>query len=187
MSILTEQVVRAKNGRTVTIRSAVPDDAPRVLVHARTVIAEGEFLLSTLDDFRMIEETEAAWLRMNLEDPNKLVIIAESEGQVLGVLNFHNGERKRILHQGEMGITVHRDWRDQGIGRAMMTSWLQWARENPTIEKVCLEVFANNPRAIALYTSLGFSEEGRFVRRIKMGPGSYVDTIYMGLWVGEDL
>jgi len=47
------------------------------------------------------------------------------------------------------------------------------------------EVFANNTHAIALYTSLGFQEEGRLRGRMKMAPGIYIDTITMGQWVKE--
>ncbi len=46
-----------------------------------------------------------------------------------------------------------------------------------------LEVFATNTRAISLYQALGFQEEGRFVKQIKLGPGMYVDTIRMGQFV----
>jgi ribosomal protein S18 acetylase RimI-like enzyme len=39
-------------------------------------------------------------------------------------------------------------------------------------------------RAIALYRSLGFAEEGRKTRRLKIGPNEYIDDLYMALWVG---
>jgi hypothetical protein len=39
-------------------------------------------------------------------------------------------------------------------------------------------------RAIALYRSFGFIEEGRKTRRLKIGPNEYLDDVYMALWVG---
>lgn len=51
------------------------------------------------------------------------------------------------------------------------------------LEKLCLQVFATNSRAIALYTSLGFVEEGRQVRDIKLETGDYIDVLMMGRFV----
>ncbi len=50
--------------------------------------------------------------------------------------------------------------------------------------KVELQVRSSNERAIALYRSLGFVEEGRKTRRLKIGPNKYLDDLYMALWVG---
>ncbi|MFY0534332.1 GNAT family N-acetyltransferase [Nannocystis pusilla] len=52
------------------------------------------------------------------------------------------------------------------------------------MEKVELHVRSVNARAIELYRSLGFVEEGRKTRRLKIGPNAYFDDIYMALWVG---
>jgi putative acetyltransferase len=45
-------------------------------------------------------------------------------------------------------------------------------------------VRSSNEGAIALYRSLGFVEEGRKTRRLKVGAGEYLDDVYMALWVG---
>ena len=183
MSTIAATPFRLKDGKMMVLRSATPADAPQLLEHVYAIFEEGEFVLSTLEDFHMTEEHEASWLQTNLNDPCKVVIVAENESQIIGMLNFHNGERKRIAHQGEFGISVNRVWRDQGIGRALLSALILWAQQQPTIEKVCLEVFATNTRAIALYQALGFQEEGRLVKQIKLGPGMYVDTIRMGKFV----
>ena len=41
-----------------------------------------------------------------------------------------------------------------------------------------------NTIAIALYKKLGFTEEGRMIKRLKIGPDSYLDDVVMALWVG---
>ena len=167
----------------MVLRSATSADASQLLEHVHAIFEEEEFVLSTLEDFHMTEEQEAVWLQTNLDDPCKVVIVAESESQIIGMLNFHNGARKRIAHLGEVSMSVNRAWRDQGVGRALLSTLLLWAQQQPAIEKVCLEVFATNTRAIALYQSLGFQVEGRLVKQIKLGPGMYVDTIRMGRFV----
>ena len=54
------------------------------------------------------------------------------------------------------------------------------------MEKIELRVRASNDRALALYRRVGFVEEGRFSRRIKLGPDTYLDDVAMGLWVGSN-
>ena len=183
MSRIAEKMVHSKDGSMVTIRTALPADAAHILEHVHAVFAEEGFTLSTLDDFHNTEEQEASWLQMNLNDPGKLVIVAEAEGHIIGMLNFRNGERKRIAHLGEFGMSVDKAWRNRGIGRALLTTLILWTQEHPVIEKVCLDVFATNAGAIALYEALGFREEGWMRREIKLGPGKYVDTIRMALFV----
>lgn len=185
MATISKKTIQLKNGSSAVIRSAIPQDAAQLLIHAREIFAEGEFVLSTPEDFRMTLEQEEAWIQDLYDDPCKLIIVAEREDEILGMLSFVNSARKRIRHLGEFSVGVTKAVRDQGIGRALILTLLDWAHEQPTIEKVFLEVFANNTRAIALYTSLGFREEGRLSGRIKMAPGIYIDTLEMGQWVKQ--
>jgi RimJ/RimL family protein N-acetyltransferase len=183
MSTIPDTPVQLKDGSTITIRTARPQDAPAMLALVRPIFAEGGFLLTTLDDFHQTEEQEADWLQMNLDDPGNLVIVAEAAGELIGVLDFHSQNRKRVVHTGELGMSVHKAWRDKGVGRALLTALLAWAEQHPVLEKVCLQVFATNTRAIALYTSLGFKEEGRQVRDVKLESGEYVDVFLMAKFV----
>ncbi len=183
MASISDTPVQVKDGRRVIIRAAKPEDASAILEHARAIFAEGEFVLSTPEDFRMTEELETAWLQANLDDPGKLVIVAVYEGRIIGMLNFQSEERKRVRHHGELGMSVNIGWRSLGVGRALLLALLAWAEQHPVLEKVCLQVFATNARAIALYRSLGFQEEGRQVRDVKMESGAYVDVLLMGRFV----
>ena len=66
-----------------------------------------------------------------------------------------------------------------------MNELLRWARSDPRIEKIELQVRSSNEPAIHLYRSLGFVEEGRKTKRLKTGPNEYLDDVYMALWVGQ--
>ena len=94
-----------------------------------------------------------------------------------------NNARKRLEHNGMLGISVRREFRGRGVGEALLSALLDWARANPLIEKVSLAVFADNAPAIALYRKLGFKEEGRREREIKFGEGQYKDDLLMAVWV----
>lgn len=183
MSTIPNTTEQAKDGRMISIRTARPEDAQAVLDHARAIFVEGEFVLTTPEDFHMTEEQEAAWFQSNRDDPGKLVIVAEYEGQIIGELNFSSEGRKRVRHHGELSMSVQKAWRDQGVGRALLRTLITWAEQHPVLEKLCLQVFANNTRAISLYASLGFREEGRQVRDIKMESGEYRDVLLMGRFV----
>ncbi len=170
---------RLKTGEAATIRSAVPDDAPALLAHGRAVVNESEFVLMHPDEFTFTEEQERDWIRQYHDDSGRLLLVAEVSGSLVGVLFFESTPRRRLAHRGTLHMSVSREWRGQGIGTALLRSLIAWAEPHPTIEKLSLEVFSTNATAIGLYRKLGFIEEGRQPREIKLGPEKYVDSILM--------
>jgi RimJ/RimL family protein N-acetyltransferase len=170
-----------KDARRVTIRSAQISDAEGVLEQIKSVLAERKYTATTIDDdmsdFTVDKEKE--WINKHIEQPGQLFIVAEVDSRIVGAADFCNGNRKRTQHVGVLGITVIKEFRGLGVGKALMESLLNWASDNLLIEKVSLEVFGINKPAIGLYSKLGFIEEGRKIKAIKLGPGSYVDSISM--------
>jgi RimJ/RimL family protein N-acetyltransferase len=81
---------------------------------------------------------------------------------------------------GELGMLVDRQWRGQGIGAALLEAAIDWAR-GQGLHKLCLEVFAHNTAAIALYRKSGFAEEGRRPGQYRRASGELWDSIMMGL------
>ena len=103
-------------------------------------------------------------------------VVAVAGGQIIGMLHVqasHHGF-------GELGMLVHRDWRGRGVGSALVQAAIDWARGHG-LHKLCLEVFAQNAAAIALYRKCGFAEEGRRARQYRRASGELWDTIMMGL------
>ena len=49
------------------------------------------------------------------------------------------------------------------------------------LHKLCLEVFAHNVAAIALYRKSDFAEEGRRIKQYRRASGELWDSIVMGL------
>jgi RimJ/RimL family protein N-acetyltransferase len=60
-----------------------------------------------------------------------------------------------------------------------MKELMDWAKRTLHVGKIELLVRASNQRAIRLYAKLGFVEEGRFKRRVRVPDGSFVDDIAM--------
>jgi len=81
---------------------------------------------------------------------------------------------------GELGMLVDRGWRGRGVGLALLRAGIEWAR-GQGLHKLCLEVFARNTAAIALYRKSGFAEEGRRVSQYRRASGELWDSIVMGL------
>ena len=183
MATIQARRIETTRGQTVLIRSGAPSDAAAILKHCREVMAESEFTMTCPDELSLTEEQEEAWIQSHLDHPGHLLVVAEMEGRLVGELNFSCGHRRRIAHTGEFGMSVAKEDRDAGIGRALLATLIDWAKHHDSIEKVNLKVHATNDRAIALYRKMGFVEEGRAVRELKYESGQYVDALLMAMFV----
>jgi L-amino acid N-acyltransferase YncA len=103
-------------------------------------------------------------------------MVAVAGGQIIGLLHIEASRHGF----GEVNMLVHRDWRGRGVGSALLRAAIDWARGHG-LHKLCLEVFAQNAAAIALYRNCGFIEEGRRARQYRRASGELWDTIMMGL------
>jgi RimJ/RimL family protein N-acetyltransferase len=179
MGVISPCTNTLKHGGSFVVRSAVPDDAGVLIEHAKAVLTEGLFGVSQPDEFTLSLEQEREWIQQHTDSPGDLVLVAEASGSVVALLFFESGPRKRQAHRGSLRMSVERAWRGKGLGEGLLHALMAWAKENPLTEKVGLSVLSSNTRAIGLYKKLGFIEEGRRPREIKMGPGEYVDEILM--------
>jgi putative acetyltransferase len=166
----------------LSIRSARPDDAP-VLAAAERAIAQVPGKLASRP-----EEIDDGAVRRMIADLNDrgrgLYLVAERAGALVGHALLEPLPLAVTAHVVRVTLAVHEGHQRQGIGRALMNALLRWARSSERVEKVELQVRSTNEPAVALYRSLGFLEEGRKTRRLKIGSGNYIDDIYMALWVG---
>lgn len=175
-----------KTGETIEIRSGKPNDAQRLIEITSAVLLEGEFLIAEPDEFQVTVSNEKEWIASHMEDDGKLLLVAETDAKIVGMIDFHNGIRRRMKHRGVFGIIVADSWRNRGIGRLLILTLLQWAENHAFIEKVCLSVLSNNTQAVALYEKLGFVQEGRRKREYKIEPGRYADDILMAIFTPKD-
>lgn len=103
-------------------------------------------------------------------------VVAVAGGQLVGFIHVEASRHGF----GEFGMLVDRDWRGRGVGSALVQAAIGWARDQG-LHKLCLEVFAHNAAAIALYRKSGFVEEGRRIRHYRRANGELWDSIVMGL------
>lgn len=162
-SILSTNVIyfESKNGKTVTIREAKEQDAERMIMSASKALINAPYMLSSIEDVKKLSvEAIQKSLKAYYENPNYVQFIAEVDGELVGKIDFKNGNNEKISHQGAFAMTILPEYRNNGIGRALLETLINWAKNNSKIEKICLEVMEDNLGAIKLYKKLGFFEEG---------------------------
>lgn len=166
-------------GRLVHIRTAQPSDA--LAIHAITAeaIAESAYHISESQEFTLTTKEEEAWIRQHAEHPAQVMVVAEFDGEVVGIIHFESGARQRQAHVGELAMNVATAQREQGVGRCLLEALSDWAQNHPQIERLGLRALSTNSRALRLYAAMGFVEEGRRVQAIKLGPGQYADEVIM--------
>lgn len=161
-----------------TIRRAIEDDADQIIMHTKIVLTENPHVMgTTFEEFNTTTEEEKDWI--NSHNKQGLLLVAEVDGNIIGILSFRISPRKKFSHQGLFGMSIQEKFTNKGIGRSLIKELLEWAKDDNRVEKISLEVFSNNERAIHLYKKFGFTEEGRRKKQAKLGSNEYVDDILM--------
>ncbi|MCC3355553.1 GNAT family N-acetyltransferase [Bacillus sp. REN16] len=162
----------------IQIRPANEEDALHLIEHTKIVLNESTYMLTSPEEFNITVEAEEKWIE-GYSKPGNLIIVADIDGKIVGSLSFQTSKRKRLSHLGYFGISIQEAYCNKGIGSKLMEYLLEWARTEPGLEKVCLEVFSHNKIAIHLYKKFGFIEEGRKVKFVKFSDTHYEDEIIM--------
>jgi len=163
----------------MTIREAAPADAEQIIAHIQRVASEpertillgpGEFTLTAAQEREVLSEYGAA--------DNAVYLVVEVDGGIVAVLSCSGGKRRAARHSASFGMSVAQEWRNKGIGTALLGRLVEWAEDSGIIRRLDLEVWAHNAAALHLYRKFGFVEEGRR-REAYFLNGRFVDGILM--------
>jgi RimJ/RimL family protein N-acetyltransferase len=160
----------------VVIREATPKDAAALVALAQAVSAEPEGWLLAAGSWRTPAE-ERRYLKALRRYPHAAVFVAETEEGVVGRLSLARDPHPASAHVADLGLMVAAPYRRRGIGRALLSRAVEWARQ-AGVRKLELHVFPHNAAAIALYESFGFRREGYRRRHFRRGE-EYLDAILM--------
>lgn len=169
---------------TIIVREVLEDDAAKIIEHCRIAFSESRNLLTSPEEYTITLEEEIRWIEENKAN-NNLILVAEQEQNIVGMLNARRGSRKRVQHICHFGISIQEAHCNNGLGGRMIQMLLDWAKQDAQIEKVSLEVFSHNERGIHLYKKLGFVIEGKKEKHAKFEDGTYTDEYVMGQFVKE--
>jgi ribosomal protein S18 acetylase RimI-like enzyme len=176
----TQSVLRregvARNGHHYLIRPSTDGDAPGLAALIDTVAGEGELLAAVPGEPDTIEQS----LRLvSIVLAGGLSLTLEVDGAPAGHVMVQRRAGNHYAHVGEIAIVVGNAERGVGLGRMLMETAIAWGR-TVGLAKISLRVFPDNRRAISLYRSLGFEEEGLVKGEVRMPSGDR-DMLLMGL------
>lgn len=171
--------------RGVVIREAVVADAEALIAFRQVITNEadnnivwepGEFNRTVEEEARLVDEVTAS--------DNSIMLVAEVDGRIIGMLGCHGGKRRAHRHNAGLGVTLLKEYRGQGIGTLLMERVIEWAKGTGVLTRMELEVYPHNARAIHVYEKCGFVVEG--VRRnAYLKSGKYTDAVLMALLFGQ--
>lgn len=102
--------------------------------------------------------------------------------RTVGHVDLHGGEPESRLHRATVGLGIERAYIRQGHGGRLMSTAIQWARDQK-LAWLDLGVFGGNHPAHQLYVKLGFAETGRTPDLFRIGDQS-IEDIQMSLRLG---
>lgn len=166
---------------SVLIRPARAEDAPTLAQAERLIAAAPGFLVS--QPAELTDERFAQRIAALAHADNGRYLVAEAAGQIVGHGVLDPLPLAATRHVVHLTLVVHPGWQRMGVGHELLRSLIEWARAAAPVEKIELHVRSSNEQAQALYRKLGFTEIGRWHRRIKVAPGEYLDDVAMELFV----
>lgn len=172
--------VKLKNGQTLMLRRVEEEDAEIIINYLNIVGGESDNLLFGENEFNKSIEEEKQFIN-NLDKSNNLMIIGMIDNNIVSIANIGKSFRKRISHNGEIAISVKKEYWGIGVGYAVMNELIEFAKSN-NIKNISLGVKASNNKAINLYKKCGFKEIGCHKDFFNVN-GEFDDEILMDLYL----
>ena len=140
----------------MAIRPTTDDDVPALNTLVSAVARERAYLGSTEGFTR--EQTRG--YLAHLRESCGVALVAVDGERIVGWVDIARGPFEGLTHYGRLGMGLAAEARGQGLGRRLLERALAEGF-GMGLERIELEVFASNTRAVALYRRAGFVEEGR--------------------------
>lgn len=125
------------------------------------------------------------WIEAHRQRKDELLwVIEEKESQqCIGHVGLYNIDYR--IRSAEFGILIgERSLWGKGLGRTCTKLVLEYGFNELNLNRIYLSVISTNKRAIRLYRSLGFVEEG-CLRKAQFKGGRYLDVLVMALLKDE--
>ncbi|MBI6550596.1 GNAT family N-acetyltransferase [Xenorhabdus lircayensis] len=159
----------------IIIRATEPEDTE----HYQRIYSHPDVYFNTLQLPCPSHEMWRERLRINKEQGD-IDFVAEIDGKVVGIIRLFTYANPRRRHAVGIGIGVDEAYSGKGVGSRLMAFVVDYAFNWLGCIRIELEVFADNERAIALYSKFGFEAEG--IRRMQsLRNGQYCDVMGMSL------
>ncbi|MFN8017496.1 MAG: N-acetyltransferase [Acidimicrobiales bacterium] len=157
----------------ITIRAAVPADAPGIVTMREVVAGEGRWIGRELPLPPELGDAIEASIRAG-DGP---YLVCDQAGRIVGDAGLHPDGHG---HAG-LFMALLPEARGQGLGGRLLDELIAWARDQDELFKLILDVWPHNEPALRLYRSRGFQVEGYRHRHWRRQDGELWDAIEMGL------
>ncbi|MGW1227215.1 N-acetyltransferase family protein [Streptomyces sp. NPDC001478] len=137
------------------IREATTEDWPAIWPFFHEIVTAGETFTYPLDLGR--EQAAGWWL---LEPPHRTVVAVAEDGTVLGTAKMNANHMGNGAHIASASYMVDPRHSGKGVGRALCTYTIDWARAAGFRAMQFNAVVETNTAAVGLYRSLGFEVLG---------------------------
>jgi len=110
-------------------------------------------------DAREIDwETHCEWFRQSLQNPNRILLIAEADGNPLGVLRYDLSETRLSTQQSaQVSVYLKPEKIGQGYGANLLVAGVQWIRnQHPSVSKLVAEILPENAASIRAFERAGY-------------------------------
>lgn len=174
--------IELNNGKTLVLREANINDAEGILKYLNVVGGESDNLLFEENEFQLTVEQEKGYIETMRENDNALMVIGVINGEIISIAQVAAPPRKRIAHNGELAISVKKEYWSMGIGTEIMKLLIDFAKKTGVIKNISLGVKSDNEKAIKLYEKMGFEKVGAHKNFFNIN-GVYYDEILMDLYL----
>jgi RimJ/RimL family protein N-acetyltransferase len=161
----------------ILIREIKEQDATQLLVLRNQLDEETEFMLLETGERITTPEGQKKLIQRILTLDNRTILVAETDGQIVGYIAGLGGSYRRNRHKADVVIGILNSYSRQGLGTRLFLALEEWARACD-LHRLELSVMAHNERAIGLYRKMGFVEEGLSIDSLFVD-GRYVDELGM--------
>ncbi len=175
---LFPQAHTLKNGQAVTLRPPQVEEAQLLLDLKRTYIRNTTTIPLRLGEYPNDVSREKQVITKMEQHISSLLLIAEIDKTFIGNIDLTGSTRAKMAHTGMIGMGILEQWRNQGLGRILLESVIDWARGNTGLELIWLDVYASNALGLALYKNVGFQVSGVIEKFFKDETG-YIDKVQM--------
>ncbi|MFW9807871.1 MAG: GNAT family N-acetyltransferase [Candidatus Thorarchaeota archaeon] len=171
---MTSWEYQSKDGRQITVRTAIRDDAPDFHSGFKEVVEEHMWFPTFTPNSHVTDWTH--WIERTNQN-REVLLVAHIEGEYAGHLSLQPEEWQASQHVAKLGVIVRKECRGVGVGKALMLSGHSIASKK-AYTKIILSTFANNKIAIQLYESLGYRKVGIRKNHFNM-PKGFIDEVLM--------
>ena len=164
----------AKDGRSITVREAIVDDAKHLHAGFKNVVEEHMWLPTFTPNSHVSDWMN--WIQRTNRSREEL-LVGHIDNEYAGHLSLQPEEWNASQHVAKLGIIIRKECRNLGIGRALMLSG-ESAAIDKDYSKIILSTFDDNEVAKNLYDSLGYRVVGIRKNHFNM-PKGLIDELLM--------